>query len=96
MSQKRDAKIEKMKARLDEWNADLDRWEAKVAQAKAEGRREYVERVETLRWKWQDLRRKLSEAQEAGAGAWEQLLEGFEDAWRNLKTAFEKARSELD
>ena len=96
MSQTREAKIANMKARLDELNADLDRWETKVAQAKAEGRREYVERVEALRLKWQDLRRKLAEAQEAGAGAWEQLLEGFEDAWRNLKTAFERARSELE
>ena len=96
MSEGRGVVVEKMKAKLDELNADLDRWEAKARQAKADGRAGYVEQVEALRGKRDELQQQLADAGEAGASAWEEIVNGFEDAWSSLKKAFDKARSELD
>lgn len=86
MSEERDAAVRKMKAKLDD-----DRWEAK-----AEGREEYVQRVEALGQKRDELEQKLTDALEAASGAWQEMMQGFEDAWVALKNGFEQARAELD
>ena len=96
MSERRDAVIEGMKAKLDELNADLDRWEARAENAKAEGRERYVERVEALRRKRDELGKKLTDVRESAGGAWEEIARGFEEAWRALKKGFDEARAELD
>lgn len=96
MSDSRDAAVDRMKAKLDELNADLDRWEAKADQAKAEGRAEYLERVEALRQQRDELEQKITDAKEAGGDAWEEIVQGFDDAWTSLKDSFKRARSELD
>jgi len=96
MSTKRDAYVEKLKARLDEWNADIDKLAAKAAQAEAEAKIEYQNKLDKLRAKRDDVKDKLLTVQQAGDGAWEGLKEGLENSWEILKMSLNKAKTEFE
>jgi len=96
MSTKRDAYVEKLKARLDEWNADIDKLAAKTAQAEADAKIGYQNKLDNLRAKRDDVKDKLLTVQQAGDGAWEGLKEGLENSWEILKMSLNKAKTEFE
>ncbi len=96
MTEQRDAYIQKLKAKLDEWNAEISILAAKAEQAGAEAKIEYHRQLDDLRAKRRELEGKISELQEAGESAWEDLKQGLENSWEILKISFTKAKSEFE
>ena len=91
----RDQWVEKAKAKLDEWNEELDELEAKARVAKAEQKAQYQRLLATLREYRDRLRNRVSEVEQAGDTAWDELKEGAERGWRSLQEGFRAAVSEF-
>jgi chromosome segregation ATPase len=96
MNDKKDAYIKKLKAKLDEWNAEIDKIQAKANQAEAETKIVYEKQLADLQSKRNDVDQKISELQQAGESAWEDLKQGLENSWDILKASFTKAKTEFD
>ncbi len=93
---KRDAYVQQMKARMDEWNAEIDKLKAKADQAKAGSKIEYQRQIEDLREKRNKFQHRITEIEQAGEGAWEDLKQGVENSWEALKLSLSKAKSRFD
>ncbi|MFW6207003.1 MAG: hypothetical protein ACOC5J_03630 [Gemmatimonadota bacterium] len=91
----RDQWVENAKAKLDEWNAELDELEAKARVAKAEQKARYQRLLASLREYRDRLRNRISEVEEAGDAAWDDLKEGAERGWRSLREGFRAAVEEF-
>lgn len=91
----RDEWVEKAKTKLDEWNEELDELEAKARVAKAEQKARYQRVLASLREYRDRLRNRISEVEEAGDTAWDELKEGAERGWRSLQEGFRAAAEEF-
>jgi len=78
---------------MDQWNAEIDKLEARARGVDAEARLQYQQRLQDLRAKQADLRDKVSQVQEAGEGAWDDLRAGLEHSQQALSGAIEAAIS---
>ncbi|MEJ2024852.1 MAG: hypothetical protein P8Y00_07525 [Deltaproteobacteria bacterium] len=96
MAEKRDAYVKKLKAELDEWNAEIDKLAAKADGKDAEAKIEYQRRLEDLRARQRKIEKQLTELQQAGDGAWEDLKQGLDNSWQILKASFSKAKGEFE
>lgn len=83
---------QKLEARLDQWRADIDKLQSKAREASADARLEYDKQIDTLRKQQDQAREKLGNLDEAGDDAWKDLKSGFEKAWDDLGTAVKNAR----
>jgi archaellum component FlaC len=92
----RDAYVQKLKSKLDEWNATIDKLQAKADQVEADSKIEYEKQLVELRAKVKDVDNKISDFEQAGESAWEDLKQGLENSWDILKASFTKAKSEFD
>jgi hypothetical protein len=88
---KRQAYQEKADAELRAWNARVDELLAKAAAAKAAGKIEYHDKLEKLRRQREDVGDKLESLKASSSEAWEEMKNGFEEAHRDLSTAFHTA-----
>lgn len=93
MGNRRDEYVNKLKAQLDDWNALIDRWEEQARNRSEDARRESEKRLNELRRKRDELRARLPEIQSAGEQAFEDLRDGANRAWKELSSAFDRARS---
>lgn len=91
----RHAFIENLKHQLDEWDADLAELETKAASAKEELKAGYQHDLAALRQQRDEAMRKLNELRATTGDAWEDLKQGAETAWSDLKSAFAKACGKL-
>ena len=85
--------IEKLKNKLDEWDAEIDEFEANALKTKADLKYELEDQIASLKIKRDIARAQLLELMDSGEDAWEDIKEGVDEAWTNLKLAIEKARS---
>ena len=92
---KRKAYREKREAQLQEWAAKLDTWQARTKKAKAEVKIRSQEEMEELQQRIGTARARLRELRDAGGGAWEDLKAGVDEAFRDLKRAFQRASSKF-
>lgn len=83
----------KLEARIDELSADVDKLEAKLKSAGADADQEKKQTLENIREKREDLIRRASELKQSSSGAVDDVTEGIEAAWEELKTAVHKART---
>ena len=88
---KRDAYREKAEAELRAWNARIDELLAKAEAKKAEGKIEYYDKLEDLRDQRDSMKERLAELRDTSGDAWDDVKEGFEQAHRELSTAFHSA-----
>ena len=89
----KEAYEKKLSAKIDQWGAELDRLQAEADEADADAQLEYHKHLEELRSMQDDAKKKLSELQNAGDDAWEDLKAGIEHAWDSLEMAFKSAAS---
>ena len=85
----------KLNAQLDEWKADLDKMRAKADSKSADARKEMNESIEALESKLAQGRSKLEELRGASTEAFESMRAGANNAWDNIKEAFDKAKSKF-
>ena len=93
MPSKQDGR-ERFEALLREVSEALERLAGKADQAGAEGKVFYRRRIEELRSKQDVLRERLERLGGAGADVWEIARDSAESAWKDLKDAFERIRSD--
>lgn len=86
---------QKLESQLKEWDAKLEQLRAKARQAKAEIRAEFEARLEALAGERAVAQEKLRELRQRGEWAWEDLKDGADEAWNELRAAIERAASRL-
>lgn len=88
---KKEAYEKKLRAQLDEWRAEIDKFQARVDKARADAEIDYQQELEELRDRQRDMEDRLEEMRGAGEGAWDDIRQGADRAWRNMESAFESA-----
>ena len=88
-------KAERMEKELKEWGVDLDKLKSRANKAKADVKTEIDREVSALRAKLNEARKKLEELNTAGGAASTEMKKGVENAWAELKRAFDGARAKF-
>jgi hypothetical protein len=92
----KDEYTEKLKTQLNEWNIEIDKLQARAKEAYVDASVSIENNIETLREKRDEAQEKLEELYKTSGISWEHLKKGAENAWRELRDALEKAKSEFD
>lgn len=88
---KRDIYLEKINAQVDQYSAKLAGMRGKVAEVSADMKLEYLNQVEKLEGKRDDLKEKYEQLKKSSESSFEVMKEGTENAWNDLKEAIAKA-----
>lgn len=76
---------ETIEARFREADAKIEAWRAELKQIEADTEVEYQRRLDELDQQRNGLREKLSELRDSGEDTWENLQDGINHAWDDLK-----------
>ena len=92
----RDEYVQKLKAQLDQWNAEAAKWEAKAKTAQATMQQEYAKQLGLLNSRRDEALYQLKLLQGASNDAWQDMMRGADQAWKNMHEAFNRARSHFE
>jgi hypothetical protein len=92
----RDEYVQKLKTQIDQWNAEVSRWEAKAKDSQAHLKDEYEKQLGNVRGKRDEAMNQMKLMQNASLDAWQDMVRGADEAWKNMQDAFNKARSHFD
>ena len=92
----RDEYVQKLKSQLDQWNAEAARWEAKAHEAQATMKQEAEKQLNALNSRRDEALYQLKLLQGASADAWQDMMRGSDQAWKNMHEAFSRAKSHFD
>jgi lipid II:glycine glycyltransferase (peptidoglycan interpeptide bridge formation enzyme) len=92
----RDEYVQKLKSQLDQWNAEAAKWEAKAREAQAHMKAEYDKQLATVNSRRDEALYQMKLLQGASADAWQDMMRGADEAWKNMHEAFSKARSHFE
>ncbi len=81
----------KMEAQLSEWGAEIDKLKARADKAAADTRQDYFDQVEALHAKQASMQTKLQELKTSSDDAWEDLKDGLDHSWNQIRGSFNKA-----
>ena len=85
----------KIQAQFDQLDARVELLKAKSAEATADVKIEYLERMAELRAKRDSAKVKLQELQQASDEAWTEMQSGFEKAWNELSQSWKDASAKF-
>jgi chromosome segregation ATPase len=88
-------KTEKLEEQLKEWGVDLEKLKSRANKARAEAKSEIDREVASLRTRLNEAQKKLAELKTAGDAASGEMRKGVENAWVELRKAFESATSKF-
>jgi len=91
MTDNRNAYIEKTTENLDLLKAKIRKLEALANKKTGEARRDLRERLDDIRETREKAEERLKELRSATSPAWDDIKQGFEDAWQSLSTAVDNA-----
>lgn len=77
-------------AQLDEWDAMLDDWMAVAAKAKTKTRDEIQKQLEAFAAQREAAEKKLAELRAQSGDAWEDMKEGAEKAWHEMRSTADR------
>lgn len=92
----RDEYVQKLKSQLDQWNAEAKQWEAKAQEAQSHMKAEYEKQLAAVNSRRDEALYQMKLLQNASADAWQDMMRGTEQAWKNMSEAFTKARSHFE
>ncbi|MCC6474594.1 MAG: hypothetical protein IT514_12720 [Burkholderiales bacterium] len=92
----RDEYVNRLKQQLDQWNAEAAKWEDKLEQTRAGMSQEYEKQIASLHGRRDEVLHQMRLVQTASLDAWQDLMRGADQAWRNMQEAFEQARSHFE
>ena len=84
-------KVETLEARLKEWGIDLQKFRAKANKTKGKAKTELDREAAALQAKLNEAQKKVEELEKAGDAASGELKKGIENAWAELRKAFDSA-----
>ena len=88
----RDEYVQKLKAQIDEWNAHLKKWES----ASEEVKNKYLQQLDEAQVRRDDAIAELKRIQGASAEAWTQMMKGADNAFKEMRESFERARQAFE
>lgn len=92
----RDEYVQKLKTQLDQWNAEAEKWEAKAKAAQAGMKAEYEKQLAAVNSRRDEAMYRMKLLQNASLDAWQDMMRGTDEAWKNMQEAFNKARSHFE
>jgi lipid II:glycine glycyltransferase (peptidoglycan interpeptide bridge formation enzyme) len=92
----REEYVQKLKTQLDQWNAEAEKWEAKANEAQAGMKAEYEKQLAAVNSRRDEALYQMKLLQGASLDAWQDMMRGTEEAWKNMQEAFNKARSHFE
>lgn len=87
--------LQRLAEQLQEWDTEIDELKLKAHLAKADAKDELQKQLEELRVKRETAQSKLKLLQESSDDAWDDVKEGVEKSWKELKGAFASAISKF-
>ena len=87
--------VRKMKEELVDIRKELDRLSAKVDKSSGAAKADAQARLEVVRKKWAQAKKRLDQAESATESTWDDVKDGFRKSYGELKDSFEKARQWL-
>ncbi len=87
--------LNKLASQLQEWDKEIDVLKVKADNAKAGAKVELQTQLNELRAKRDSAQVKFKELQQAGDEAWDDIKDGVEKSWTELKGAFKSAMSKF-
>ncbi len=87
--------LQKLAVQLQELDIELDELKVKAHLAKADARDELQKQIADLHVKREAAQGKLKQLQEAGDEAWDDIKDGVEKSWGELKGAFKNAMAKF-
>ncbi len=85
----------KMEAQLKEWGAEIELLKAKTEKEGADLKIKYLEQINQLQQKQEQLKGKMEHLRESGSDAWEELKAGIDKAGLELKSSISEAMAKL-
>jgi uncharacterized coiled-coil DUF342 family protein len=85
----------KLKNKLDEWNREIDRLEDQAQDVRADLRSEYEDQLATLRAERDKIGERMTNLQNAGDVAFDEVKAGFDRAWRELDESLRRASDRI-
>jgi outer membrane PBP1 activator LpoA protein len=82
----------KMKEELVQIQEELDRLSAKVDRSSGTAKADAKAKLEVVRKKWAQAKKRLDQAEGATESTWDEVKDGFRKSYGELKDSFEKAR----
>jgi hypothetical protein len=92
----RDEYVQKLKSQLDQWNAEAAKWEAKAKVAQAQAKAEYEKQLAALSSRRDEALYQMKLLQGASLDAWQDLMKGADQAWKNMQETFNRAKSHFE
>ncbi len=92
----RDEYVQKLKSQLDQWNAEARKWEAKAQETQATVQQEAEKQLNALNSRRDEAMYQLKLLQNASTDAWQDMMRGADQAWKNMHEAFSRAKSHFD
>lgn len=89
----KDAYIRMIEAKLEELDAEIRKLKARAKEESAQAELKLNEMIDQYRADRQDLEKKLEALQKSSGTAWNDMQEGIDRAFQELKASFEKASS---
>jgi len=87
----RKAFMNTLSSQITEWQKELTDLSARAEQAGTKAKTEFQSQIKDLNSRLDDARSKLKQMQAVGPDAWEDVREGFEKSWTEMRTAFRSA-----
>lgn len=82
-----------LSTQVTEWQKELNDLSARAEQAGTKAKTEFQGQIKDLNSKLDDAQSKLKQIQAVGPDAWEDVREGFEKGWTEMRSAFKNALS---
>jgi len=92
----REEYVQKLKSQLDQWNAEAAKWEARAKDAQATMKQEAEKQLNALNSRRDEALYQLKLLQGASTDAWQDMMRGADDAWKNMHEAFNRAKSHFE
>jgi len=87
----RKAFMNTLTSQITEWQKELADLSARAEQAGSKAKTEFQSQIKELNSRLDDAQGKLKQIQAVGPDAWEDVREGFEKSWTEMRTAFKNA-----
>lgn len=92
----RDEYVQKLKSQLDQWNAEAAKWETKAKDAQSTMQQEAQKQLDALHSRRDAALYQMKLLQGASTEAWQDMMRGADEAWKNMQEAFNRAKSHFE
>jgi chromosome segregation ATPase len=87
----RDLYLMKLQTKLEDWNTEIDRLQERSQDVRADLRSEYEDQLAMLRAERDKIANRMTNLQQAGDSAFDEVKAGFDKAWRELDESVHRA-----